>query len=580
MACGRSQPCATGLTGGEPRWFAPGFFVAGRRCWRTARSSCDYVVQVTPLISSPSLARLASGQFDLLVVGGGVTGCGVARDAALRGLRVALVEKGDFASGTSSRSSRLVHGGVRYLEHGHLRLVFEASAERRRLLRLAPHLVRPLAFTWPVYDEARVPRWKLLAGLTLYDALALFRNVAPHRWLRSGETALHEPHLRCDGLHGAAVYYDALTDDSRLTLVNALDAITMGADVLNYVRCDRLLRDGAGRVEGAAVTDVLTGRSTIVRAHVVAQAIGPWTAGAVRGSTGVHITVPRGRAGNAGALTLTSPSDGRVMFMLPAGAHTIIGTTETPTASGPDEVRATEADVQYLLDAANHFFPDAALTRDDVVSAWAGVRPLVQGSGSLGSASREHHVAQEPGLLTITGGKLTTYRVMAADIVDATERMLGRKVSKSPTLEHPLHGGELPDVAAEVERVRRDTGLPAGRAAHLVHSYGSHWPHVWGAALSIPDGASAIVQGLPYLVAEVVYAARAERARTVGDVLIRRTHLAFELRDQGRSLAPRIAALMGTDLGWDDAQQQREVLRFIEEADRIFRIETAEIDTA
>ncbi|MBA3891462.1 MAG: glycerol-3-phosphate dehydrogenase/oxidase [Gemmatimonadaceae bacterium] len=521
----------------------------------------------------PAVSSLESGQFDLLVIGGGITGCGIARDAVLRGLRVALVEKADFASGTSSRSSRLVHGGVRYLEHGHLRLVFEASVERRLLLALAPHLVRPLAFTWPVYADARVPRWKLVAGLTLYDALALFRNVARHRWLRSGETALHEPHLRSAGLHGAAVYYDAATDDSRLTLVNALDAIAAGATVLNHVRCDALLRDGAGRVEGASVTDVLTGRTATVRAHVVAQAIGPWTGGTVRGSTGVHITVPRDRVGNAGALTLTAPSDGRVMFTLPAGSHTIIGTTETPTTSAPDEVRATEADVRYLLDAVNHFFPEAHLTREDVVTAWAGVRPLVQGSGSLGSASREHHVAQEPGLLTITGGKLTTYRVMAADVVNATEKMLGRKVTKSPTLERALHGGELPDVAAEVERVRRDTGLSAGRAAHLIHSYGSHWPHVWGIALAMRDGASPVVPGLPYLVAEIPHAARAERACTVGDVLIRRTHLAFELPDQGRSIAPRIAALMAPELGWDAAQQGLEVVRYAEEAERMFAIE-------
>lgn len=528
-----------------------------------------------PANARPSLAALESGHFDLLVVGGGITGCGVARDAALRGLRVVLVEKGDFASGTSSRSSRLVHGGIRYLEHGHLRLVFEASAERRRLLALAPHLVRPLAFTWPVYRGQRLPWWKLVAGLTLYDALALFRNVARHRWLRPAKVRADEPRLRSDELTGAAVYYDAATDDARLTLANALGAADAGAVVMNYTRSDSLLRDPSGRVAGANLTDMLTGRTATVRAHVVVQAIGAWTSGSVRGSAGAHITVPRERIGNTGALTLTAPDDGRVMFTLPAGSHTIIGTTETPTTSPPDVVRATESDVRYLLRAANHYFPDAQLTPDDVVSAWAGVRPLVAGSGTLGSASREHHIAHAPGVLTITGGKLTTYRVMAADAVDAVQRTSGGKPTKSPTRDRPLPGGDLRDITAEIERVRRDTALPDDRAGHLVQTYGSEWPHVWAVALGVPDGADALVPGLPYLVAEPVYAARCELACTVADVIIRRTHLAFELRDQGRSIAPRIAALMGSVLGWDAARQADEVQRYDGEAEQMFSIARA-----
>ena len=519
------------------------------------------------------LQPLGLAEFDVLVIGGGITGCGVARDAVLRGLRVALVEQGDIASGTSSRSSRLIHGGVRYLEHGHLRLVFEASTERRRLLRLAPHLVRPLAFTWPVYEGDRVPRWKLVAGLALYDALALFRNVRRHRWLSRRRVLGAEPRLRQSALTGGAVYFDAATDDARLTLANAVDAAALGAAVLTHVRSESLVRNDDGRATGAHVRDVLTGEAATVRARVVVQAVGPWTGGSVRGSTGVHISVPRDRLGNAGALTLTAPRDRRVMFTLPSGGHAIIGTTETSTASPPAEVRATVADVAYLLEAVNHYFPDAKLRRNDVVSAWAGVRPLVAGTGTLGSASREHAITETPGLLTITGGKLTTYRVMAADAVDAVQRTLGLGVTKSPTRDRPLPGGSLESVETEVEAARRETRLPVATAMHLVQTYGSAWRDVWAEAGAMPDGGAPLDRALPYLRAEVPYAARSEMAMTVGDVLIRRTHVAFERRDQGRALAPTVAALMAPVHGWDYAQQAREVERYAEEAARMFTID-------
>lgn len=516
------------------------------------------------------LAALESGEFDVLVIGGGITGCGIARDAVLRGLRVALVEKADLASGTSSRSSRLVHGGVRYLEHGHLRLVFEASAERRRLLRLAPHLVRPLEFTWPVYRGARLPRWKLGAGLALYDALALFRNVGRHRQLGRDGVLAREPGLRGDGLVGGATYFDAATDDARLTLANAIDAAEAGAILATYVRADLPDSPHAGDV---GATDVLTGRALRIRARVVVRALGPWTTGEVRGSTGVHVTLRRERVGNTGAVTMIAPQDGRVMFTLPAGTHTIVGTTETPTRVPPDEVRATEADIAYLLEAANHHFPAAQLKREDVVSAWAGVRPLVAGAGSLGGASREHAVHASGAVVTITGGKLTTYRVMAADVMAAVERLLAVKRTPSPTRDRVLPGGEVTDVAAEVARIERDTGLGAASAARLVGAYGARWPHVWAMALSCPGGTEPLQPGLPYLRGEVPYAARHELATTVGDVLIRRTHLAFESRDQGRAVAAVTAALLAPVLGWSEAQQGAEVARYEREVEGMFGVD-------
>src|SRR5690349_3818210 len=313
-----------------------------------------------------AIAALSGRVFDVLVIGGGITGCAIARDAALRGLSVALVEKDDFASGTSSRSSRLIHGGVRYLEHGQIHLVFESSAERRRLLSLAPHLVRPLAFTWPVYRGARVSRWKLGLGLTVYDALALFRNVHRHRRLSARAVLEREPGLASDGLRGGALYYDASTDDARLALANAIGATERGAVVVNHARVDSLLVVN-GRVVGAHVRDVLSDVMIDVRASIVINATGPWSDSlraldaaacpqprgqAVRGSKGTHIAVPRERIGNQAALTLLSPVDGRVMFVLPSGDCAIVGTTDTFTASSPDDVRPTEEDIAYLLSSA------------------------------------------------------------------------------------------------------------------------------------------------------------------------------------------------------------------------------------
>src|SRR5687768_4496936 len=363
-----------------------------------------------------AFAVLGSHAFDVVVIGGGINGAAIARDAALRGLHVALLERNDFASGTSSRSSRLIHGGLRYLEHGYFHLVFESSRERRLLLALAPHLVRPLAFTWPVYRGARVPRWKLAAGLLLYDALSLFRNTSRHRNLGRARTLATGPALAPDGLLGGARYYDAATDDTRITLVNALGAEAAGAAVLNHAPVRAITaREGGHDVE---VEDTLTGARMTVRASVVVNATGPWSdaverlAGhdappAVRGTKGAHIAVPRARIGNRDALTILSPIDGRVMFVLPAGTNAIIGTTDTPTTSHPDDVRASEADVTYLLASANAFFPAAKLKRSDVVSAWAGVRPLIAvGYGDAAtSASREHALTwTDSGMVAITGG--------------------------------------------------------------------------------------------------------------------------------------------------------------------------------
>lgn len=494
------------------------------------------------------LASLGDREFDLLVIGGGITGAGIARDAARRGLVVALVEQDDFAGGTSSRSSRLIHGGVRYLEHGYLGLVFEASRERRALLQLAPHIVRPLRFTWPVYRGARVPRWKLAAALTLYDALSLFRNVGRHKRLNAREVLAAEPALAVDQLRGGATYWDASTDDARLTLANVIDADLHSATVVNHAEVTLLSYASAtGPVEGAIVHDRIGGADIPVRARLVLSAAGPWTdeimrledptaTPAVRGTKGVHVSVPAERVGNVGAVTMTSPDDGRVMFTLPSGTHTIIGTTDTATSAHPEQVRASRADVRYLLSACNRFFPAAKLTEGDVVAAWAGIRPLVAAgnAGDPSSASREHAISRSPrGVLTITGGKLTTYRAMAEQCVDEAIKVLGLKARKCDTSTAPLPGHRP-------EEQPNDLRL-------------------------LPE--------LPWRDSDVDQAVRAEFAETVADVLMRRTTLAYETPDQGRSAAPIVAAQMGKRLGWTEVGIRHAVEEYEREAERVFTID-------
>ena len=532
-----------------------------------------------------ALDALARDTFDVLVVGGGITGAGVARDAALRGLTTALVEQGDFASGTSSRSSRLVHGGVRYLEHGQLALVFESSAERRTLQRIAPHLVRPLAFVWPVYAGARVPRWKLAAGLTLYDLLALFRNVGRHESLTQRAVLAREPRLRADELTGGARYWDAATDDARLTLATVRSAARAGAVVLNHARVASLVSNG--RVRGARIVDAITGTSVDVSARVVVNATGPWsdtvermaggaTRAAVRGSKGVHVSVAHERIGNVGALTLLAPSDGRVMFVLPAGDFTIIGTTDTYETVAPDQVRASEADVAYLLGAANHFFPEARLGRDDVVSAWAGLRPLKaddSASDDPSAASREHTIAERvPGLVSVTGGKLTTYRAMARQVVDAAQRSLGQRPTASRTARERLVGGAVGDLASEIAVASALTGDTAV-ATRLVHAHGDEWRAVW--ALVAKDAAlgERIDSTRPYLLAELLYAVHHELALTLGDLLVRRTPLAFETRDHGRGAARQVAAHVARWLGWSPVEMRAAIVEYDAEVARMFRVE-------
>ncbi len=532
---------------------------------------------------------------DLLIIGGGVTGAGIARDASMRGLRTAVVDKGDFGSGTSSRSSRLVHGGLRYLEHGHLRLVFEACRERRILLKIAPHLVWPRSFLFPVHRGARVPRWKLAAGLWLYDLLALFRNVRQHRMLSKRALLRAEPGLRSHDLVGGARYYDAQCDDARLALANVRDAHRHGALAANYARVDQL-ESAAGRVGGARITDLVTGDTRTARALVVVNATGPWTDGiratdggapVLHTTKGIHVVVPRNRVGNHEGLTITSPIDGRVMFLVPWGDVTYIGTTETELAGSPDDVHADADGVIYLLRSANALFPEARLTPADVLATWAGVRPLIRqhGAEDPNAVSREHTILEsDSGLVSIVGGKLTTYRSMAAEVVDVVVRRLhnhdGRTIPpRPPTDREALPGGETRDLDVMIESAVAE-GFAENVARHLVHTYGSETPAVLRLAQSEPQYGEPVVPDHPTLWAELVHAMRREMAVTLGDLLVRRTHLFYVAPRRILDALPDVAAVAAREMEWDGARQDAELAAYRYEVERnnTFRAESHQED--
>lgn len=508
---------------------------------------------------------LGSEQLDLLVVGGGITGVGTALDAAGRGLSVGLVEAGDWGQGTSSRSSRLIHGGLRYLETLDFALVFEALGERRRLLELAPHLVRPLPFLFPVYRGGDVGMLGLFAGMWLYDGLSLFRGLPRHRMLGRSATRAREPRLTAAGLQGGAVYHDAQVDDARLTLAVARAAHEAGARTASYARVVGFLKGRDGRISGARVRDALTGEEIEVRARLVLSAAGPWTdeirriadpaaRPRLRPTKGVHILVRRERVGNEGAIIFRSPVDDRVMFVLPWGEFTYIGTTDTDFHGSPSEARAEDADIEYLIESANGIFSEARLVRTDVIGTWAGVRPLMAEADEddPGETSREHSIWREPdGLLCIAGGKLTTYRTMARDAAVEAARILRR--------EHDVRSGEfytehlrLPgapegawdDFARSLRKRAAELGLLREQAEHLAAAYGDEAMLVLDRVESDPALAKRSVQALPYIDAELHHVVDREMALTPDDVLRRRLHIALETTscEDARRLAESLCA--------------------------------------
>ncbi|HEX5631888.1 MAG TPA: glycerol-3-phosphate dehydrogenase [Gemmatimonadales bacterium] len=524
------------------------------------------------------LAELAAAPVDLIVIGGGITGAGVARDAALRGLRTVLLEKRDLGWGTSSRSSRLIHGGIRYLEHGQLRLVFEALRERAVLRAIAPHLVQPLGFVFPLHQGDRLPFWKLAAGMLLYDALALFQKEGRHRLLGKRALLEREPALRANGLRGGARYLDAQCDDARLTVATARSARLAGASVRTYTEVLGFTREN-GRISGVIARDLESGLRVELRASAVVNATGPWCdalramedPGArplLRRTKGVHVVVPRRRIGHAEAITFLSAVDGRVMFVLPWGEWSYIGTTDTDTMESPDDVVALPDDVRYLLRSVNNRFPAAHLSEDDVVATWAGLRPLVANHATSASAvSREHVIVEgAAGMVTVAGGKLTTYRSMAAEVVNVALRRIpsrdGRPWPASSGSEsEPLPGGETPELGS-IRAIGIDQGIPDTTVDHLLRHYGTEAASFYKLLRKEPALVRRLHPEHPAIEAEVVHAARREMARRVDDVLVRRIHLHYETHDRGAAAAQRTAELLGRELGWSAEEIAQQVAAY------------------
>ncbi len=530
-----------------------------------------------PAWRQAALDALERERFDLLIIGGGINGAGIARDAALRGLRVALVEQSDFASGTSSRSSKLIHGGLRYLEQGEVGLVLEATRERERLRRLAPHLVRPIRFVYPVYAGGPVGWWKLNAGLWAYDLLAGIFAVRRHRMLGAAATRGIEPQLRSHGLQGAGEYWDCWTDDARLVLETLLSARDEGAVAVSYARAVGFVKQD-GRVVGARISDRIGGRDLVVRARVVVNAAGPWLDAVnamdqpgpplLRPTKGVHVVVPRARIGHEAAIVLHAVQDGRLMFVIPWDACSLIGTTDTDHPDGAEPPTVEPADVAYLLDTVNHYFPSAQLAPRDVVSAFAGLRPLVAPPAGAGAApsdvSREEEISTAPsGVITIAGGKLTTYRLIAQQVVDRVAARLVRTATGAPigpsrTADLALPGGSTPpETLAAAAAASNGHGVARDVIEHLAGRYGGRLDAVLGVVAKDRALGTPVLAAQPDPRAEVVAAVEGELALTHEAVLRRRTPRALVDGQGAAEAADEVAGLMAQRLGWspDDARE-------------------------
>jgi glycerol-3-phosphate dehydrogenase len=542
---------------------------------------------VHPFRRDDALRRLADEEFDVLVIGGGITGTGVALDAASRGLRTALVEKGDFASGTSSKSSKMVHGGIRYLQQREFRLVYENLAERQRLLNNAPHLVSPLPFLIPLFGKdgvvAKTVARSYSSALWMYDLTGGWRIGERHREVDADEALAHLPTLKTEQLVAGFLYFDARADDARLTLTVARTAaFDFGAALANYAPVVHLTTAG-GRVTGAVVRSD-PGEDAdefAVRARVVVNATGVW-ADAVRSldeggashvlrpAKGVHVSVPADRLPCDIAAVIPVPKDRRSIFVVswPGTDLVYLGTTDTDYTGPLDDPSCTPEDVDYLLDAANAI-TTSRLTRADVTGVWAGLRPLLAPSDSgrhvserTADLSRRHTVATSPhGVVTVTGGKLTTYRKMAQDTVDAVLRVLGESPHRRRcvTKSLPLLG------ATTKTRDPVSLAQPYGR---LLGRYGTEAPAVLALAAGRPELLEPAVAGLPYTRAELVYAAREEMARTLDDVLSRRTRARIQRAQATMEAATEVATLLAPDMGWGARETADQVERFTESSQK------------
>jgi glycerol-3-phosphate dehydrogenase len=530
------------------------------------------------LSRSAELDSAAAEELDVLIVGMGATGAGVALDAASRGLRVAVLDKGDLASGTSSKSSKLVHGGLRYLENFEFGLVREGVVERQLLMKLAPHLVRPMDFLYPVWPDTQKRRL-LGLGLTTYDVFAMASTAGRggatrrHEKVSAGEAIALAPALEDSGLAYSYLYGDCATDDARLVLAVVQAARRYGALTITHAEVVGLTSED-GRINGASVLDRFTGETVTIRARHVVNATGVWVdqlqgfeqpgrEAVVQPSKGVHVVVPRERLPllQASVLLPSKQGDGRSMFAIPWGRQTILGTTDTPYDGHLDGLSLTQEDLDYVLASGNAVFK-RDLVQDDVLGAWAGVRPLIrqEGTDSMSDISRRHTLVEgKGGLLTITGGKLTTYRRMAKDVVDRIVDRDGTK-ARCRTDEISISGTRpMAELLAEMRGLARGLGLPEEVAESLVRQCGETASHVLSLVQADRSLGAPLSPHAPHIAAEVVHAARSEGAASVDDVFSRRMRLSLRAKDAGLPAAPLAAQLLARELRRDDAWAQRQV---------------------
>lgn len=519
---------------------------------------------------SACIETLQKEVFDLAVIGGGITGAGIAQDASARGLKVALVEKKDFASGTSSRSSKLIHGGLRYLKQYNLRLTREACLERGLLRKLAPNLVKPSPFLIPIY-LGRDSAWMLSLGLWIYDRIAPASNFNKHKGISKEEMARLAPMVRQKNLKGGLVYYDAITDDARLTWTVIKSALGFGAVAANYVQVVGLMKSAA-KVCGVAVRDLISGKEFDVRARYVVNASGVWSDEVcafddekrekmIRPSKGVHLVVPKEKLNHDTAYLIPSARDKRLLFVIPWGSVTVVGTTDTLYDGDIDDPSVQDEDVDYILDGVGYTF-ETDLSRKDIISTYAGLRPLIQqGNRSTYDLSRQHKIFESPsGLITIAGGKLTTYRKMACDVVDLVLKKLSGK-GKCTT--HRITLGSMP-----YEDRKWQPELDPKTLAHLQQAYGEDLTGVLEMVRSDPALGRKIIPELPYIRAEILYAVRNEMAVTIEDFLARRTRIMLEDKSNGLSGMHQVGHLMAGELGWDECELAKQIETYTTEAQR------------
>ena len=539
-----------------------------------------FLSQLGPDQRDSAISQLGTEQFDILVIGGGVNGVGAALDAASRGLKVALIEAQDIAAGTSSRSSKLIHGGLRYLEQYDFKLVREALHERELMVStLCPHLVKPVGFLFPLTEKFK-ERTYVGAGLALYDALRGFQRALPwHKHLSQKQINEIAPSLRHDIVTGAIKYFDAQVDDARHTMAVARTAARHGAIIATQVSAESLIREGR-RIVGVNALDLASGKKIAIKAGATIMCAGVWsdqlherfelTPGYnVTMSKGVHIVVPGSAIKSDAGIILKTPIS--VLFLIPWGDKWIVGTTDTPYEGDRAEPFATREDVQYILDQANRVL-EPKLRADEIIGVYAGLRPLVANNKSATTTklSREHTVDRPAaGFVSVAGGKYTTYRVMAKDVVDRAVIELRKLTQESVTEKLPLVGADgYFALEQQKERIAQESGLDVETVTHLLNRHGSLISEILEIIEDQPKLASKLDKALPYIKAEIVYATSHEGAHSVDDVISRRTRLSFEAINHGVHLADEVASLIAPVLGWSAKERKESIAQYIELVER------------